>query len=41
MDRIGLARDRDQRRALVNMVMNLLVHKILESSSVAAKLAAV
>jgi hypothetical protein len=37
MDRVDLAQDRDQWRALVNTVMN---HKILGSSSVAAQLAA-
>jgi hypothetical protein len=32
VDWIGLALDRDQRKALVNAVMNLLVHNMLGSS---------
>jgi hypothetical protein len=32
MDWINLAKDRDQWRALVNMVMNIRFHKILGSS---------
>jgi hypothetical protein len=40
MDWIDLAQDRDQWKALVNMVMNLRVHKMLGNSSVAERLAA-
>jgi hypothetical protein len=39
MDWTDLIQDRDQCRALVNMVMNLRIHKMLESSWVAAQLA--
>jgi hypothetical protein len=34
MDWIDLAQDMDQWRALVNMVMNLQVHKILDSCTI-------
>jgi hypothetical protein len=40
MDWIDLAQDRDQRRALVNTVMNSGFHKMLGSSRAAAQLAA-
>jgi hypothetical protein len=40
MDWIDLVQNRDQWSALVNMVMNLRVHKMLGSSQVAAQLAA-
>jgi hypothetical protein len=40
VDWIDLAQNRDQWRALVNMLMNLRVHKMLGSSRVAAQLAA-
>jgi hypothetical protein len=32
MDWVHLAQDRDHRRALVNTVMNIMFHKILEIS---------
>jgi hypothetical protein len=40
MDWIDLAQDREQWRALVNTVMNLVFHKMLGRSWVAAQLAA-
>jgi hypothetical protein len=40
MDRIDLAQDSDKRRALINTVINLRVHKIVENSWVSSQLAA-
>jgi hypothetical protein len=37
MDLIGLAQDRDKRRALANTVLNICFHKMLGTSSVTLK----